>query len=96
MARIVEGDAGKAICKEAERILPVAVVMGTRGRSLLQRFSLSLSPFTVCVRSKTYLIVGFLYSVLQGSVSEHVFHNCTAAPVIIVPGIGIILNLLNP
>ncbi|KAL6346784.1 hypothetical protein AAG906_002900 [Vitis piasezkii] len=63
VARIVEGDAGKAICKEAERILPVAVVMGTRGRSLLQ-------------------------SVLQGSVSEHVFHNCTAAPVIIVPGIG--------
>ena len=42
VARIVEGDAGKAICKEAQRIMPVAVVMGTRGRSLLQRFSLSL------------------------------------------------------
>lgn len=49
MARIVEGDAGKAICKEAERILPVAVVMGTRGRSLLQRFSLSLSLSLHCV-----------------------------------------------
>ncbi|XP_022763248.1 universal stress protein PHOS32-like [Durio zibethinus] len=35
-ARIVEGDAGKAICKEAERLKPAAVVMGTRGRSLIQ------------------------------------------------------------
>ncbi|XP_024979667.1 uncharacterized protein LOC112516701 isoform X1 [Cynara cardunculus var. scolymus] len=62
VTRIVEGDAGKAICKEAERVKPVAVVMGTRGRSLMQ-------------------------SVLQGSVSEYCFHNCKAAPVIIVPGI---------
>ncbi|XP_039046256.1 uncharacterized protein LOC120186372 [Hibiscus syriacus] len=60
-ARIVEGDAGKVICKEAERLKPAAVVMGTRGRSLIQ-------------------------SVLQGSVSEYCFHNCKAAPVIIVPG----------
>ncbi|CAL1353510.1 unnamed protein product [Linum trigynum] len=36
VARIVEGDAGKVICKEAERIKPAAVVMGTRGRSLVQ------------------------------------------------------------
>ncbi|XP_022898596.1 uncharacterized protein LOC111412077 [Olea europaea var. sylvestris] len=35
-ARIVEGDAGKAICKEAERLKPAAVVLGTRGRSLMQ------------------------------------------------------------
>ncbi|OMO75648.1 Rossmann-like alpha/beta/alpha sandwich [Corchorus olitorius] len=35
-ARIVEGDAGKVICKEAERLRPAAVVMGTRGRSLIQ------------------------------------------------------------
>ncbi|KAK3195483.1 hypothetical protein Dsin_026793 [Dipteronia sinensis] len=35
-ARIVEGDAGKAICMEAERLKPAAVVMGTRGRSLIQ------------------------------------------------------------
>ncbi|KAM5548853.1 hypothetical protein ABKV19_000327 [Rosa sericea] len=35
-ARIVEGDPGKVICKEAERIKPVAVVMGSRGRSLIQ------------------------------------------------------------
>ncbi|KAH7658767.1 Adenine nucleotide alpha hydrolases-like protein [Dioscorea alata] len=35
-ARIVEGDAGKAICKEADRLKPAAVVMGTRGRSLIQ------------------------------------------------------------
>ncbi|KAG1342800.1 putative universal stress protein A-like protein [Cocos nucifera] len=60
-ARIVEGDAGKAICREAERLKPAAVVMGTRGRSIFQ-------------------------SVLQGSVSEYCFHNCKAAPVIIVPG----------
>lgn len=38
VARIVEGDAGKAICKEAERLKPVAVIMGTRGRSLIQRY----------------------------------------------------------
>ncbi|KAM7470770.1 hypothetical protein LguiA_008953 [Lonicera macranthoides] len=35
-ARIVEGDAGKVICREAERLKPAAVVMGTRGRSLMQ------------------------------------------------------------
>ncbi|KAG7010929.1 hypothetical protein SDJN02_27727 [Cucurbita argyrosperma subsp. argyrosperma] len=63
VARIVQGDAGKIICKEAEKLKPAAVVMGTRGRSLIQ-------------------------SVLQGSVSEHVFHNCKSAPVIIVPGKG--------
>ena len=34
----MEGDPGKVICKEAERIKPAAVVMGTRGRSLIQRF----------------------------------------------------------
>ncbi|KAL9271489.1 hypothetical protein AKJ16_DCAP18835 [Drosera capensis] len=37
VARIGEGDAGKVICKEAERLKPAAVVMGTRGRGLLQR-----------------------------------------------------------
>ncbi|XP_023742252.1 uncharacterized protein C167.05 isoform X2 [Lactuca sativa] len=36
VTRIVEGDAGKAICKEAEKVKPIAVVMGTRGRSLMQ------------------------------------------------------------
>ncbi|XP_042000727.1 uncharacterized protein LOC121750277 [Salvia splendens] len=35
-ARIVEGDAGKVICKEAERLKPAAVVMGTGGQSLIQ------------------------------------------------------------
>lgn len=35
-ARIVEGDPGKIICKEAERLKPAAVVMGTRGRSIIQ------------------------------------------------------------
>lgn len=47
-ARIVEGEAGRVICREAERIRPAAVVMGTRGRSLIQRFIqiLSLLFFT--------------------------------------------------
>ncbi|GAB4853888.1 hypothetical protein Ancab_018096 [Ancistrocladus abbreviatus] len=36
VARIVEGDARKVICKEAERFKPAAVVMGTRGRGLVQ------------------------------------------------------------
>ncbi|KDP41785.1 hypothetical protein JCGZ_26803 [Jatropha curcas] len=36
VARIVEGDAGKVICKEAERLRPAAVVMGTRGRGIVQ------------------------------------------------------------
>ncbi|CAJ1973077.1 unnamed protein product [Sphenostylis stenocarpa] len=39
VARIVEGDPGKVICKEAERIKPAAVVLGTRGRGLIQRAS---------------------------------------------------------
>lgn len=38
VARIVEGDAGKAICKEAEKLKPVALIMGTRGRSLIKRY----------------------------------------------------------
>lgn len=42
MSRIVEGDAGKAICKEAENVKPIAVVMGTRGRSLMQRYYLEV------------------------------------------------------
>ncbi|XLU75753.1 hypothetical protein S245_034806, partial [Arachis hypogaea] len=36
VARIVKSDARKVICKEAERIKPVAVVLGSRGRSLIQ------------------------------------------------------------
>ncbi|KAK8970285.1 hypothetical protein KSP40_PGU004198 [Platanthera guangdongensis] len=36
VARIVEGDPGKAICREADRLKPVAVVMGTRGRGIFQ------------------------------------------------------------
>uniref|UniRef100_A0A7C8YN52 UspA domain-containing protein n=1 Tax=Opuntia streptacantha TaxID=393608 RepID=A0A7C8YN52_OPUST len=36
VARIGEGDAGKVICREAERLRPAAVIMGTRGRGLFQ------------------------------------------------------------
>lgn len=45
VARIVQGDAGKVICKEAEKLKPAAVVMGTRGRSLIQRYNLNLASF---------------------------------------------------
>lgn len=41
MARIAQGDAGKVICKEAEKLKPAAVVMGTRGRSLIQRYKIT-------------------------------------------------------
>lgn len=44
VARLVEGDPGKVICQEAERIKPAAVVLGTRGRGLIQRFDLTLPP----------------------------------------------------
>ncbi|XP_010472161.1 PREDICTED: uncharacterized protein LOC104751819 [Camelina sativa] len=36
VARVIEGDAGKVICKEAERLKPAAVILGTRGRSLVR------------------------------------------------------------
>ncbi|CAH8360672.1 unnamed protein product [Eruca vesicaria subsp. sativa] len=36
VARVVEGEAGKVICKEAELVKPAAVIMGTRGRSLVR------------------------------------------------------------
>lgn len=45
------------------------------------------------------LIMIFLYvfcSVIQGSVSEYCFHNCKTAPIIIVPGKGILLMVLTP
>jgi len=35
-ARIMEGDVGKAICREAERIKPAALVLGTRGRGIIK------------------------------------------------------------
>lgn len=36
VGRIVEGDIGKAICREAGRIKPAALVMGTRGRGIIK------------------------------------------------------------
>ncbi|PKA53887.1 Universal stress protein A-like protein [Apostasia shenzhenica] len=35
-ARIVEGEPGKVICREADRLKPAAVVMGTRGRGIIK------------------------------------------------------------
>ena len=55
----MEGDAGKVICKEAERIKPAAVVMGTRGRSLIQRFAPPF-PFSVSeTLSISHLVIGY-------------------------------------
>ena len=36
-ARIMEGDVGKALCHEAVRINPAALVMGTRGLGIIKR-----------------------------------------------------------
>lgn len=48
MARIVEGDAGTVICKDAERVKPAAVIMGTRGRSLVRRLDIYITTNTSC------------------------------------------------
>lgn len=49
-ARIVEGDAGKVICREAERLKPAAVILGTRGRGLIQRYqTLKLQSSSNCL-----------------------------------------------
>ncbi|XP_035539973.1 uncharacterized protein LOC109013801 isoform X1 [Juglans regia] len=59
VARIVEGDPGKVICKEAERLKPAAVVLGTRGRSIIQRFVLTPSPpLLVCLAVSVILLLG--------------------------------------
>ncbi|THU49466.1 hypothetical protein C4D60_Mb06t09870 [Musa balbisiana] len=47
--RIVEGEAGKMICREAERLKPAALVMGTRGRGRIQRAA-SASTASVIVK----------------------------------------------
>jgi len=51
VARVVEGDAGKVICKEAEKVKPAAVIVGTRGRSLVRRLVITYNtkPHTRCV-----------------------------------------------
>nr|CAB3450812.1 unnamed protein product [Digitaria exilis] len=90
-ARIVEGDAGKVICREADRLKPAAVILGTRGRGLIQRYT-ALKPHITYICA-TFRCSGLSDSlanlcVLQGSVSEYCFHNCKAAPIIIVPGKG--------
>lgn len=35
-ARILEGDVGKALCREAARIKPAVLVLGTRGRGIIR------------------------------------------------------------
>jgi hypothetical protein len=46
-ARIVAGDPGTVICREAERLKPAAVILGTRGRGLVQRY-LTPKPHLCC------------------------------------------------
>ncbi|OVA18741.1 CBS domain [Macleaya cordata] len=61
VARIVEGDAGKVICKEADRLKPAAVVMGTRGRSLIQSVlqgSVSKYCFHNCKSAPVIIVPG--------------------------------------
>ena len=72
IARIVEGDAGKVICNEAERLKPAAVIMGTRGRGLVQRFLFSsLSIYALCIYGivvlhlQLLLMIFFLICCLQ-------------------------------
>ena len=36
--RIIEGEPGKAICAEAARLQPTAIVMGSRGRGVVKRY----------------------------------------------------------
>lgn len=63
-ARIVEGDPGKVICREADRLKPAAVVMGTRGRGIIQRLVLSpilsflpsFFPSVICVYFHFFLL----------------------------------------
>ncbi|CAA0827659.1 Adenine nucleotide alpha hydrolases-like superfamily protein [Striga hermonthica] len=60
-ARIVEGDAGKAICREAERLRPAAVVVGTRGRGFIQSViqgSVSEYCFRNCKTAPVIIVPG--------------------------------------
>lgn len=92
----MEGDAGKVICREAERLKPAAVVMGTRGRSLMQRFpSLPFFYHSMCAFCRCVTSWFCFSSVLQGSVGEYCLHNCKVAPIIIVPGKGTMSGLIN-
>ncbi|XP_031271128.1 uncharacterized protein LOC116129551 [Pistacia vera] len=60
-ARIVQGEAGKVICKEAERMKAAAVVMGIRGRSLMQSVlqgSVSEYCFHNCKSASVVIVPG--------------------------------------
>ncbi|URE12590.1 Universal stress protein family [Musa troglodytarum] len=59
--RIVEGEAGKMICREAERLKPAAVVMGTRGRGRIQSVlqgSVSEYCFRHCKAAPVIIVPG--------------------------------------
>ncbi|KAF5745718.1 hypothetical protein HS088_TW07G01310 [Tripterygium wilfordii] len=59
VARIVKGDAGKVICWEAERLLPAAVVMGSKGKSIVRsvlRGSVSEYCFKHCKVSPVVIV----------------------------------------
>ncbi|KAG7567191.1 UspA [Arabidopsis thaliana x Arabidopsis arenosa] len=61
VARVVEGDAGKVICKEAEKVKPAAVILGTRGRSLVRSVlqgSVSEYCFHNCKSSPVIIVPG--------------------------------------
>ncbi|CAL9054554.1 unnamed protein product, partial [Musa banksii] len=59
--RIVEGEAGKMICREAERLKPAALVMGTRGRGRIQSVlqgSVSEYCFRHCKAAPVIIVPG--------------------------------------
>jgi len=63
-ARLVEGDAGKVICREADRLKPAAVILGTRGRGLIQRYRTLKPPnhLYICGTFRYPALLNKLYS----------------------------------
>ncbi|KAH0467930.1 hypothetical protein IEQ34_002963 [Dendrobium chrysotoxum] len=61
VARIVEGDPGKVICREADRLKPAAVVLGTRGRGIIKsvlKGSVSEYCFHNCKSAPVVIVPG--------------------------------------
>lgn len=67
---------------------------GYQRPNLNPKVTLTLPPFLPLSLSLPFFFSdmngSFLFSVLQGSVSEYCFHNCKTAPIIVVPGKGIL------
>ncbi|KAL4199198.1 hypothetical protein AMTRI_Chr03g49990 [Amborella trichopoda] len=83
LARVGQGEVGKAICKEATRIKPAAVVMGTRG--IVLQGSVGEYCFHNCKSAPIIIVLGkgnftiLLFIVLNGSVDSNLFCILTGA-----------------